>query len=509
MNRGYEFQGLDIKNIDSKLLSIDLDIDLISRKEEIYLYLINYLGVVTKEQLCLIGNVLESSIRTSLSRISKLYGDIINVSRDEDYNAYYTTNRKAIFVLKKFSDVESNMNFYNKKHLSKINDFFIILFVGHCKKIKIKHECNINYLDKVLRADAIINAEHNGVNYEFILEQDNNTIKKSKLLEKVSSYYNMLLHSPLDQGNKVRYYIFRLDIFMTKAQIKKSEKNLNKDWQYLELSRIIEELEDLYDSAKDAAVASIYGHKVMTLGINFSERKTILLQNISSMKTTYKLEVEKLKRKYKNYISSNYINDRIDSVKNALLNEVEVQYFDYDSINTIFNDITGQKGFSCINSKIDGRSILLRTNFLCGDRRIDNILNKFLFGEVNILIKLIKRIYCEDDLELNEDMSVQQTYIKIGYESLLFSNVVRYNIKNSNIDFVLLMPTVNVSDYARIEYLNSLDSDVLNNSINNQMVFIIAVTDLDSRELYENMIFNYNSKKSKMFVEHVNLEGNI
>lgn len=415
--RGRKFKAPDIQNINRKLHEIGLDIEYVTRKEDLILYLINYLGCVTIEQLCVLFNNLETSIKTSIVRILKIENNIIEIRRDEVNNLYYLPTRKILSEINKYSEVEKNKNYKNIKHLSKINDFYLNLFKSNSDKVTIQYEqCLENdvFEEPIVRADAIINIEKDENAYEFIIEQDNMTEKVTKLYNKVENYYNTILHEN-SCPEKIRYFYFRFDILFNKNNIAKYENTLNKLDDYKEMLNEIDEIQNYYYDVRNGEYPMEYFEsRADVYDVEYSNRKNVLMKNISFRKSELLKKLDKFKRTVRMELSSMHLRNRIDKVKTSMLKEFKVKVFDIDSVDTIYNDITGQKRFGAIYSRIEAEDVLLRTNIICGDTKTDFILKKMLFGtsysEEHYLMSIVKEGLGHNALNLNT-LKVKQVFM--------------------------------------------------------------------------------------------------
>lgn len=500
--KGRKFQEPGIKNLKSKLKGIGLDIEYVTRKEDIIIYLIYYLGGITLEQLCVIFDVLETSIKTSIARILKK-GNIIEIKKNEVNNIFYLPTKKTLTELKKFCDVKANRNYKNIKHLSKVNDFFLTLFKSSCEKLTIEYEKNIGKAEFIVRADAIIKVEKDGNEYEFVLEQDNNTEKVTKLFEKIENYFNLILHEELCP-EKIRYYFFRFEVFLNQNHIAKCEKTLKKSKRYAELMKEIDDIQELYyDVLNNDGWDEDFEHRSDMYNVNYSIKRDVLMKNILIAKSELLKKIDRLKRTIRIELSSMRLKDREEKVKVAMLDEFKVKAFDGDSINTVYNDITGYKRFECFNSKLEGKDILLRTNIICGDRKTDYILKNMLFSTKHYLIYFLNDYF---DYKVNFDsLKVTQVFKVVGYHTLCFSNYATTHLYDEDYDFVLLMPSISLSDYYRIEYLLNLDLKQIQNSFSNTTHFLIMVEDEHAIDIYKEKIAKFYSNIIGFSVYHVNI----
>lgn len=502
--KGPKAQKPDIKNIENKLKAIGLDFEYVTSKEDIIIYMLYYLGCITIEQLCVLFGNLETSIKTSIAKILK-NGDMIEIKKDEVNNNFYLPTRKTLAVLNEFCDVTENRNYKNIKHLIKINDFFITLFKSFCDKVTVEYErilenevlenCNV-------RADAIINVRKDDREYEFILEQDNNTENITRLYKKIENYYNIILHEKMSL-DKVRYYFFRFDVLFNKNYVSKYESMLNKSKEYKEMLDQIDKVQDFYyDVGNNDGPEEYFESRADIYEVEYSNKHNILMKNISTAKSELLKEVDKIKRSIRTELSSIRVRDRIEKFRAAMLKEFKVKSFDVDSDNTIFNDITRQNRFGTIYSVMEAEDILLRTNILCGDIKTDYLLKDMLFGiyrEEHYLKTMIRESFSIYDVNFN-DLHVKQVFKTIGYQTLCFSHycTVHLNKEDYDVDCVLLMPTISISDYCKIEYLINLDLKQIHNSFANATYFYIITTDDQMESFYKEKIKKINNPNNKI-----------
>jgi len=504
--RGYGYKGMDIFDFDKKLDAIGFNHELVLRREDIYLYLMHYLGVVTKDQLCKFANVLDGSIRTSINRLNS-EGEVVEVEKDMFGNTFYTLKKKGFYKLKELIDnLEESKGYTNKLHLSKANDAFFCLFESRCNEITIIHEKSYEDDDSSIRADAVINLKCRNTNYELKIEQDNNTESLKKLIEKVYLYYNFDLKNDFVKEDKVRFVIFRQETKMVRSHFKVCDNKTRKDPEYIKCVSNIEKLERLYDEVKQCNNINDYYNAAFELGVVYSDRTSVFLKNISTKKTSFLLKIDEIKRKHISNYNHKLVKDRVNNFRMAMFGEFGVVKFDGILENSLYFDITGQTRFSIENEKMDGRTLLLRTNYMCGDNSIEEKLKKFLFGRVNILIPLFNREMRGSSISLPEDVQVKQQYLTVGNETLCFSNMVVTEIEGILTNFILFIPTISTSDHARIEYLNSLDAQTLRKSFVNKTYFVIAVTDDQSKKQYEQLTLNYKGDQSAFIVGKVDME---
>jgi len=493
--RGRKFQEPNIININSKLKEIGLNIECVNRIEDIILFLIYYLGVMTIEQLCVLFDVLETSIKTSIARIIK-NSDVIEIKKDDVNNIYYLPTRKTLSELKKFCDVKENRNYRNIKHLSKVNDFFINIFKSYCDKVNIEYEKNMGNEEFVVRVDAIINVEKDGNEYEFIVEQDNNTEKVTRIFEKIENYFNIILHEKLC-SEKIRYYVFRFDVLFDIKYLSKYNEFLVNSFGYMFLRDNIDTLKESYTDVKNGEFSEEYYKKrLRELNVNFSNESDVFLRNISFVKTKWLKRFDKFKRAKRLEISRNILKERISKVKESMLKEFNVYKFDNDSIDTLYYDITGNKEFGSVNSKLEGKDILLRTNIICGDSRLDYTIMHALFEQEHFLENLLKHVLGSDVINFDE-IKIKQVFMVVGNQTLCFSNFITSNINKTNraVDFALFIPAISMSDYLRIEYLLKLDLIELHNSLINETHFFILTSDKQTYNYYKKKIEKFQSNK--------------
>lgn len=506
--RGRKFKAPNIQNINRKLHEIGLDIEYVTRKEDIIIYLTYYLTCMTVEQLCFLFDNLETSIKTSIARIIKSGGDdIVEIRRDEVNNLYYLPTRKTLSEINKYREVEKKRNYKNIKHLSKINDFYLTLFKSNSDKVTIKYEQYLEngvFEESIVRADAIINVEKDENAYEFVIEQDNMTEKVTKIYNKVENYYNTILHGKFCP-EKTRYFYFRFDILFNKNNLAKYENILNKSKKYKELMNEIKEIQGFYDDVRNNnGTNEHFKSRTSTYEVEYSNENNILMKNISFRKSELLKNLYRFKRSVRIELSCKSLRDRIDKVTAAMLKDFKVRAFDTDSDNTLFNDITRQNRFGAIYSTMEAQDVLLRTNILCGDIKIDYILRNILFGssyrEEHYLISIIKQSLGHNGIN-SDSLKVKQVFKTIGHQTLCFSNYcnVHLNNKHYDLDCILLMPTISVSDFCRIEYLlNELKQ--IEDSFINTPFFYILTTDKQSLSFYKEKIRELAISKARFFI---------
>lgn len=495
---GRKFKEPDIKNLKSKLHAIGLDIEYVTSKEDIIVYLIYYLGVITIEQLCALFGVLETSIKTSIARIQK-NGDVIEVKKDDLNNIYYLPTRKTLTVLKKYCEVNENRNYKNMKHLSKVNDFFLTLFKSDYDEVTIEYEKNIKNQEIVVRADAVIDVNKDGQVYEFILEQDNKTEKVTKFIEKTENYYNIIIHDKLYR-EKVIYYVFKFDIFLNKNHISKCENVLNKS-DILILKNKIKAIQEFYYDVKNCNDKEDYKERAVWLDVEYSENRNALLNNISIEKSKLLKKIDIFKRSIRLALRNRLLKDRINKVKAAMLEDFTVKVFYEDSIDTIYSDITGSSRFASINSKLESKDILLRTNILIGDRSAEYLIRFISCNLSNILKSVIKHVFNTRDIGMYE-IKTKQVFKTIGYQTLCFSSysTLSSNDGNKDTDIVLFMPSISLSDYCRLEYLFSLDLKHVNDPSINLTAFIIMAPDKKTVDYYLDKINKFKSNRYEFYI---------
>lgn len=504
--RGFSFKAMDIFYFDNKLDAIGFNHELVLSREDVYLYLMHYLGVVTKDQLCKFANVLDASIRTSINKLNA-EGEVVEVEKDKHGNTFYSLKRKGFYKLKEtIVDLEESKRYTNKLHLSRANEAFFSLFDSYCNEITVIHEKNFEDDEISIRADAIINLKYRNINYELKIEQDNNTEGLNKLIDKVFMYYNYELKNDFVYEDKVSFVIFRQEGRMRKSHFKVSNNRILRDPEYIECINNVEKLEKLYASVKKCNDINDYYNAAFELGVLFSDKSSVFLKNISFKKTTFLLKIDEIKRKHVSYQNHQLVKERVSGVRNAMLGEFGVVKFDGVGANSLYTNMTGQTRFSVENEKMDGRALLLRTNYLCGDNSIEEKLKKFLFGRVNMLIPLFNSEMKGNAIRLPEDVQIKQCYMNVGSETLCFSNMANTEIEGVLTNFIFFMPTISVSDHARIEYLCTLDAKTLRQAFVNNTYFVIAVTDDYSKMQYEQLTLGYKGEQSAFIVGKVNIE---
>lgn len=100
--KGFSYTGFEnIKNFDSKLKDIGLCEDIVSNKGVVYLYLIKYLRVVTKDQLAELSDLLRREIHKDIKRLNELEKGsfLVNIESDDVDNARNTYYIMYLLVL--------------------------------------------------------------------------------------------------------------------------------------------------------------------------------------------------------------------------------------------------------------------------------------------------------------------------------------------------------------------------------------------------------------------------
>ena len=71
----------NIINLNTKLRALGVNNDVISNRRNIYLFLMKYLGVISKDQLCKLTNLLKRDIHASVKELNK-NGFLVNIEPD-------------------------------------------------------------------------------------------------------------------------------------------------------------------------------------------------------------------------------------------------------------------------------------------------------------------------------------------------------------------------------------------------------------------------------------------
>lgn len=527
--KGFNYISFNnIENFKSKLRSIGLNEDFIASRTSIYLFLISYLGVMTKEQLCLLTDLLEADIRTVINRLNNStdYGnngfliDVENYGNDKD-TVYYTTTKKAFANLMSFTD-EDNIRTVkikqNKRHLSKTNDFYLSLFKNSgCEALTIDYNDHNFSLGKVV-PDGLIEATFNSNKYNIYLEQDNNTEKISTIEGKIQNYYNVCLHNEFPVNDTIKYYIFRFDMYLNLNQTWTCNQNALKSDEYKiymsEISKLdklrlkARECNDEFELVKIIQKSGIdVGDFIMTSS-TFTKNMNRVIKLLSSKKSEFRLNIDNLKRAKRTEYICERLTNRISKTKNCMLKECYVEPFDFISEGSMYQDITRKTYSSAEYREIDARSILLRTNVLCGDIKIEDWLNKLIFNKDDKLVELINTFRGRRPFAKSKTRT--QKYIKFGRETLCFSNFLEDTESEHKpvLNTALFMPTVSVSDYARIEYICSLNADEVKSGLGVDFLLIFIMVD-NERDMnyYNDVAYTYqpNNGQILFMVRRVNL----
>jgi hypothetical protein len=506
-NKKFIYNGLDIKESKSKFNAIGMYEELVSRKEDVYLFLSNYLGAVTKDQLCYLANVLGEAIRTSVNLLNK-EEIVVDIEKDEYGRVYYFPNRRSYKLISGFVDEEKLRPVSirrGKKHLGRINDFYISLFKNSdCEQLTIDYN-NIGFSDKIV-PDAIIETVFNKNKYEIYLEQDNNTERKGVLVTKIANYFNVLLHKSFTVNDTVKYYIFRCDMYLKPIPLRLCHNEVKKEKSYQFNMDAIKKLKELYASAKDCIdierleefVRAAEEFDIVDFEIEndrtFKNNLNRFLQRLSSRKTDYEMVISELTRQSEIEYVCEFLKNRIAMIKGNMLEEFAVAAFDFDSKSTLYNELTGRVEYAAEYEKLDSRRLLLRNNFLCSDIKVEDWLNEYVFNKEDKLIKLANRV--RGQRQFKGDVPRKQKFIKIGSETLCFSNLVDdYSFEYEPFtNYVLLMPTISVSDHVRLEYICNSDSEKIESDLKDFLMIYVIVEDEAEERFYNNMISNYEKQ---------------
>lgn len=536
--KGFKYVSLDnIENFNSKLKAIGLNEDFVPNRGVLYLYLIKYLGVVTKDQLCTLTGSLKNTIHVSIDRLNKSVRKKSDFLVDIDADAndrevfYYTATKSATDYLLPYANSYDmrGVNFQGGiRHLSKINDFYLSLFKNSgCESLVIDY--NKVLIDEVdedatnstkgkILADGYINATFNSMEYTIYLELDNNTETLSVLNNKINNYFNFCLHDKSLLNEKPCYFVFRFDtsfkfnvsLLCNNIAIKAEEYAMNKrECDKLAMLRVralkCQDISELVDFINENSI-DIEGFEFKS--DEFDKNLNEFAGFLSYKKSGFEFNIENLKRNVKADLVCERIKERVTGTKKIMLDEFNVKQFDFDSEESIYEDISGKKRFSIEYEKMDGSSLLLRTNFLCGDLKLETWFNKFVFNKEDKLIELANDFRGSRHFD-NKKVRTQK-FMKLGEETLCFSNLIddsSFEIRPFT-NYALLMPSVSVSDLARIEYICDSDDDVIEKDLNNDYLLIFILVDNERDEkFYNEMISKYKSTRGQivLVVHKVNL----
>lgn len=493
------------------------EFEFVTRREDIFLIVNNYLGCVTLTQFTELTKETPMSNRAILIRLEK---DKLITADHINKEVYYRCTKKGVDHLGTYSMPRKSIKIKKRKHLEKVNDFFLHLFRSQCNQITIDHEvayeygdfnnlCKTTVKDEVdylyvhkFIADAQIRISHKNNRYNIVLEQDNGTERIDIIKDKVLNYFNFILHQNLKTA-EINIYAFRVDIELTSFQIKKFQKLLNDEAE--DNLNMIKQLTNLYKDVKQSNDVTTFFEVAKELCVQEDCSKQVFLNNISSKKAW----IEKITgigktlvhNRYKAKINSN----RLKDIKNLLYGEVAVEKFYDAGDNSIFYDITGHLDYSSMDSRIDIQNIMLRANFVCGDNRTEHYLFKYLFSDYDYLKGCIES-YITDNGYSNikiDSVNKKQKVIKLGCETVCFDFATKLNINNEDVDFILLYPNIFISDLVKVRYINSLNNDLIDSCLNNQTVFFVY-QDKSAYDIALNNLGYKKCKKAEFFVNTVN-----
>ena len=514
--KGFSYGGFEnIKNFNSKLKNIGLCEDLVPNKGVVYLYLIKYLRVVTKDQLAELSDLLRREIHKAIKRLNELEKGSFLVNIESDVgnvgNVYYMPDKRADNYLAFYTDV-AKLN-----HFSKVNDFYLSLFKNSdCTGLTIEYEVDVSEgmfsdehpAENRLLADGFIRATHKGVVSTIYLELDNDTVGMTSLSEKLANYYNVCLHKKSIFKNEACYFVFRLDKKLYKEQFWLCRDNaINRD-EYASNLRKCQKYKELRSKAKECKneielETFIKDNKIVLEDFKFSSGTFTANRNrfcnyLSSLKSGYEYKNEKLKRDEVVKYTSKTLTNKMKNFKNKMLEEFDIVPFHFVSENSIYSDITRKTTYASMYEKIEGKRVLLRTNFFCGGANVDKWMNEFLYNEDDWLVKLVNDTgWCD----FHKSKKREQAYYRLDGETLCFSNLIRgVRVGNDGVDvpfsFALLMPTISISDHARICYIFGANPDEIELNLGNERLVLFVITDnKKDRDYYLRLLGEYEGNE--------------
>ena len=327
----------------------------------------------------------------------------------------------------------------------------------------------------------------------------------------MESYFNVCLHQDIVFDDNINYFIFRLDKYLYKNHIRFCDDNALKREEYSINLQKCEELVELRKKAKKCTNEEelsdfIERNKIDIERFEFNSdtfkgKINCLCMFLSSVKSGFEYRNEELKREERTKYISVSQKGRINVLKKAMLEDFNVMPFDFDSKESIYKDITRKERYSVEYEKMEGIKVLLRTNFICGDTNIDKWFNKLIFNDKDILIEFANEM--RDLGKLPYDEERVQRYIKLGSETLCFSNLID-DSEDFNINYALMMPAVSVSDFARVQYIcNSVEADFEKHLEDEYLLIFIAVDNDKDLMYYNKLTSKYKSAMKRIaFIVH-------
>ena len=531
--KGFNYVSFkNIKNFKSKLMAIGLNEDFVPNRNVIYLYLIKYLGVITKDQLCELTHLLRRDIYAAIKSLNDTADNkrsfMVNIEGDKNSNDinYYIATELATKFLSGFTyrgSIRSVSVGSQLSHDSKAKGLYLRLFRdSDCTGITIDQGVDIAggmFADgeqpqkNSIKTDAIIKAEYNGADTFLYLELDNGNESRAVLEGKIEKYFNVCLHKDYFFNNQVNYFVFQFDMQLNKSQIWLCDSNVLKTDAYKVNKAASERLKVLREKAKKCRdkvelVGLIKDNGIEMAGFEFNSDTFISNRNrlcnfLSSLKSEYEFRNEELKRKERVKYSCASVKNTADNFRNDLFNEFSVMPFYFDSTDSMYQDITKRTSFAAMYGELDGRSVLLRTNFICGDSNIDKWFNEFLFKDEDWLIKFANEKFgCDFPM----DKKREQKYIKLNGETLCFSNLHGGLVGEEHFtNFVLLIPSISASDHARIVHICESDPAKIEQDLGNEYLVVFVATDNEKDyEYYRELASNYASEgRILFFIEQI------
>lgn len=493
------------------------EFEFVTRREDIFLLIINYLGCVTLTQFTELTKETPMSNRAILTRLEN---DKLITADHINKEVYYRCTKKGVDHLRTYSIPRKSIKIKKRKHLEKINDFFLHMFRGPCDYITIEHEvaceygdfnnlCKTTVNDEVdylyvhkFIADAQIKLSHKGDKYNIVLEQDNGTERIDIIKDKVSNYFNFILHQNLI-SEEINIYVFKADIELTSFQIKKFQRLFNKEAEFNK--NMIKQLTNLYKDVKLSNDVTTFFEVAKELCVKEDFSKQVFLNNISSKKASFEKGTSMGKTVLHNRYKAKINIDRLTDIKNLLVGEVAVEKFYDTSDNSIFFDITGHSDYSIVDSRIEIQNIMLRANFVCGDNRTEYYLLNYLFDKYDYLKECIKSFLTDNgysNIKTNSINKIQKV-IKLGNDTVCFDFATKLIINNEDIDFILLYPNIFISDLAKVRYITSLKNDFIDSCLNNKTVFFVYHDDNAYDITLTNLEYK-ECKKAKFYIKATN-----
>lgn len=491
------------------------EFEFITRREDVFLIIIHYLGCVTLSQFNELTKDTPMSNRAILIRLEKnklITADHIN------NEIYYRCTKKGIEHSKTFGMSREQIKIKKREHLVHINDFYLHLFRSSCNFVTMKNEvtfaygdsdnlCKENELDEIdaqyvhrFIADAQVKLFHNNRNYNIILEQDNGSERIDVLKNKIIKYLNFILHQEFE-STEMRIYIFRVDIEITNFQSKKFQKLYKHE--AADCINAIKKLTDLYKRVKQSVEVTEFFEEAKKLYVQVDYSKQKFLNNISEKKTCVENTNSAGKILFYNYFKSKINATRLNDIKNLLLDDVTIDKFYKTNDSSILFNIIGHSGYSSMDSIIEAKRILLRTNFICAHNTTDYLLLHYLFNDEYLTYCIESYLSKSANSNISIDyISKKQKVIKLGNETLCFDITTTINVNNEELDIILLYPNIFISDDCKVWHIATLDNDLIDSCLINKTVFIV----FHDKNIHNKAIKNLGYKtcaKAKFYISEV------